>query len=50
MRGGNQFMKQIHFEMEGTPTPEQPLVKNDYVYLYLFIHPKKAVTQYRVEQ
>jgi hypothetical protein len=34
MRGVNQFMKQIHFKMEGTPTLEQLLMKNDFAISY----------------
>jgi hypothetical protein len=34
MRGVNQFMKPIHFKMEGTPTLEQLLMKNDYALSY----------------
>jgi hypothetical protein len=34
MRSVNKFMKQIHFKMEGTPTLEQLLMKNDYMISY----------------
>jgi hypothetical protein len=34
MRGVNQFMKPIHFKMEGTPTLEQLIMKNDHAILY----------------
>jgi hypothetical protein len=47
MRGVNQFMKQIHFKMEGTPTLEQLLMKNNFAvsydlkeaYNYVPVHP-----------
>jgi hypothetical protein len=34
MRGVNQFMKPIHFKIEGTPTLEQLLMKNDFAISY----------------
>jgi hypothetical protein len=34
MPGVNQFMKPIHFKMEGTPTLEQLLMKNDFTISY----------------
>jgi hypothetical protein len=34
MQGVNQFMKPIHFKMEGTPTLEQLLMKNDFAISY----------------
>jgi hypothetical protein len=47
MRGVNQFMKPIHFKMEGTSTLEQLLMKNDFAisydlkeaYNYVPVHP-----------
>jgi hypothetical protein len=47
MPGVNQFMKQIHFKMEGTPTLEQLLMKNDFAisydlketYNHVLVHP-----------